>query len=61
MIVQILIVNIALYIYGNIRVKEISILNPFEQIKENIIAGSAFFGSAGRPWLSYPTEELLGK
>ena len=42
MIVQILIVNTALYIYGNIRVKEISILNSFEQIKENIIVGSAF-------------------
>ena len=42
MTVQILIVNTAFYIYGNIRLKEISILNSFEQIQENIIAGSAF-------------------
>ena len=33
MIVQILIVNTAFYIYGNIRLKEISILNSFEQIQ----------------------------
>ena len=32
MIVQILIVNTAFYIYGNIRLKEINILNSFEQI-----------------------------
>ena len=32
----------AFYIYGNIRLKEISILNSFEQIQENTIAGSAF-------------------
>ena len=30
--VQILIVNTAFYIYGNIRLKEISIMNAFEQI-----------------------------
>ena len=44
MIVQILIVNTAFYIYGNIRlkIKEISILNSFEKIQENILAGSAF-------------------
>ena len=42
MIVQILIVNTVVYIYGNIRLKEISIFNSFEQIQENIIAGSAF-------------------
>ena len=38
-IIQIL---IAFYIYGNIRLKEISILNSFEQIQENTISGSAF-------------------
>ena len=42
MIAQVLIVNTAFYIYGNIRLKEICILNSCEQIKENIIAGSAF-------------------
>ena len=57
-IVQILIVNTAFYIYDNIILKEISIVNSFEQIQENTIAGSAFsarLGSAPRPWLSYPT------
>ena len=49
--VQILIVNTAFYIYSNIRVKEISILNSFEQIKENTTTGSAFSA-----WLSYPTD-----
>ena len=39
-VVQIL--NTAVYIYGNIRLKEISILNSFEQIQENTISGSAF-------------------
>ena len=46
MIVQLLIVNTAFYIYGNIRLKEISILNSFEQIKENTISRLGFFGSA---------------
>ena len=47
MIVQILIVNTAFYIYGNIRLKEISILNSFEHIQENTIAGSAFSARLG--------------
>ena len=59
-IIQILIENTAFYIYGNIRLKEISIMNAFEQIQENTIAGSAFFCSAARPWLSYPTNRLQG-
>ena len=41
-LVQILIVNTSFYIYGNIRLKEISITNAFEQIQENTISGSAF-------------------
>ena len=43
-IIQTLIVNTEFYIYGYIRVKEVSILNPFEQIQENTIhvSGSAF-------------------
>ena len=59
MIVQILIVNTAFYIYGNIRLKEISILNSFEQIKENIIAGSAFFGSARQLGRGFHTRPFL--
>ena len=57
---KLLIVNTAFYIYGNIRLKEISILNSFEQIQENIISGSAFsarLGSAARPWLLYSTAQ----
>ena len=46
-IVQILIVNTTFYIYGNIRLKEISILNAFEQIQENTISGSAFSARLG--------------
>ena len=46
-IVQILIVNTAFYMYSNIRLKEISILNSFEQIQENTIAGSAFSARLG--------------
>ena len=46
-IVQILIANTAFYISGNIRVKEISILNSFEQIQENTITGSAFSAQLG--------------
>ena len=53
-IIQILILNTAFYIYGNMRLKDISILNLFEQIQENTISGSAF--SAARSWLSYPTN-----
>ena len=45
--IQILIMNTAFYIYGNIRVKEISILNSFEQIQENTITGSAFSARLG--------------
>ena len=41
-IIQILILNIAFYIYGSMRFKDISSLNLFEQIQENTISGSAF-------------------
>ena len=54
MTVQILIVNTALYIYGNIRLKEISILNSFEQVEENIIAGSARLGSSAVAFIPDP-------
>ena len=46
-IIQILIVNTTFYIYGNIRLKEISIMNAFEQIQENTISGSAFSARLG--------------
>ena len=69
-IVQILIVNTAFYIYGNIRLKEISILNSFEQVQENTLAGSAFSAQRGSSavafipdpqrmdglWVSYPLK-----
>ena len=57
-IIQILIVNTAFYICRDIRLKEIIILNSFEQKQEHTISGSAFsarLGLAARPWLSYPT------
>ena len=41
-IIQILILNTAFYIYGNMRLKNTSILNLLEQIQENTISGSAF-------------------
>ena len=41
-IIQMLIVNTAFYIYDDIRLKEISIMNSFEQIQEN----TRFFDSA---------------
>ena len=59
MIVQILIVNTAFYIYGNIRLKEICILNSFEQIKENIIAGSAFLARLGSSAVAFIPDHVL--
>ena len=64
MIVQILIVNIAFYIYVNIRLKEISILDSFAQIQENIIAGSAFSARPGSSAVAFipdlPVGHFLG-
>ena len=37
----------AFYKYDNIRLKEISIMDAFEQIQENTIAGSAFLARLG--------------
>ena len=39
--------NTAFYKYDNIRLKEISIMDAFEQIQENTIAGSAFSARLG--------------
>ena len=59
-IVQILIVNTAFYIYGNIRLKEISILNLFEQVQENTIAGSAFSARLGSAVVAFiPDTQVL--
>ena len=52
-IIKFLILNTAFYIYGNIRLKEISIMNSFEQRHQ---ARLFRLGSAARPWLSYPTR-----
>ena len=41
-IIPILILNSAFYIYDNMRLKDIGILKLFEQIQENTILGSAF-------------------
>ena len=60
MIVQILIVNTAFYIYVNIRLKEISILNSFEQIQENIIAGSAFSARLGGSAVAFIPDRTRG-
>ena len=59
MIAQILIVNTAFYTYSNIRLKEIGILNWFEQIKENIIAGSA--RQLGHGFHTWPLSTSLWK
>ena len=60
-IVQILIVNTAFYISGNIRVKEISILNSFEQIQENTITGSDFSARLGSSAVAFiPDPNKIG-
>ena len=46
-IIQILIVNTTFYVYDKMKLKEISILNLFVQIKENTISGSAFSARLG--------------
>ena len=57
-VIRIVFVNTVINIYGNLRLKEISSWNSFEQIQENTLRDSAFpaqIGSAARRWLSYPT------
>ena len=59
---QILILNLAFYIYGNIIVKEISFLNSFEQIQENTITSSAFsarLGSSAMAFIPDPAYKNL--
>ena len=58
MIVQILIVNTAFYISVNIRLKEISILDSFAQIQENIIAGSDFSARLGSSAVAFMLDHL---
>ena len=52
--IQILIVNTAVYIYGNIRLKEISILTSLEQIQANTISDLAFSAQLGRGFHTRP-------
>ena len=61
MIVQILIANTAFYISGNIRAKEISILNLFEQIQENTITGSAFSARLGSSAVAFIPDQIMQK
>ena len=56
-IIQILIVKTAFYIYDNMRLKEISILNVFEQIKENTISGSAFSARLGSSAVAFIPDQ----
>ena len=59
-IIQILIMKTAFYIYDNMSLKEISILNLFEQIKENTISGSAFSARLGSSAVAFiPDREYL--
>ena len=58
-IIQILIVNTAFYIYGNVILKEISILNSFEQIQENIISGSAFYARLGSSAVAFIPDHKI--
>ena len=59
-IIQILIVNTAFYIYGNIRLKEISFMNAFEQIQENTISGSALSARLGSSAVAFiPDHKAL--
>ena len=58
-IIQILIVDTAFYIYGNIRLKEISIMDAFEQIQENTIAGSAFSARLGSSAVAFIPDPII--
>ena len=53
-IIQILIVNTTFCVYDNMKLKEISILNLFEQIQENTISGSAFSARLGSGFHTRP-------
>ena len=50
--------NTVFYIYDDIRLKEISIMNALEQIQENTVSGSAFSArQLGRGFHTRPTEK----
>ena len=52
----------AFYIYDNMRLKEISILKLFEQIKENTVSGSAFsarLGSSAVAFIPDPRKRMI--
>ena len=59
-VMQIIIVNTAFYIYENIKLKETSILNSFEHIQENTMSGSAFsarLSSSAVAFIPDPSEQ----
>ena len=58
-IIQILIVNTTFYVYDNMKLKEISILNLFEQIKENTISGSAFSARLGSSTVAFIPDQII--
>ena len=57
-IIQMLIVNTAFYIYDTIILKEISIMNSFEQIQENAISDSAFSARLGSSVVAFIPDPL---
>ena len=58
-IIQILILNTAFYIYGIMRLKDKSILNLFEQIQENTISGSAFSARLGSSAVAFIPDQIM--
>ena len=58
-IIKFLIFNTAFYIYGNIRLKEISIMNSFEQRQENTISGSAFSARLGSSAVAFIPDRIF--
>ena len=57
--IQILIVNTSFYRFGNIRLKEISILNLFEQIQEKTISDSAFSARLGSSTMAFIPDRIF--
>ena len=49
--------NTALYIHGNLRLREISITNVFAQIQENTTPGSAFLAWLGSSAVAFIPDQ----
>ena len=58
-IIQSLIVNTAFYIYDNMKLNEISILNLFEQMKENAMPGSALSARQGSSAVAFIPDQKM--